>query len=79
MNRKTNAFTAVFMQCGDGYFGFITELAGVNAHGRTLDETRNNLRDIARIAIEEERRHVEALIAGKNVVREAFSLSVASG
>ena len=51
------ALTAVFLKSNHGYVGFIEELPGVNSHGRTIEEAR---------------REAEELIAGKEVVREAF-------
>jgi len=66
------AFTAVFMRMKDGYVGFIEELPLVNSHGRTIDEARQMLVQLARLAFDEERRSSQELIAGKDVVREAF-------
>jgi predicted RNase H-like HicB family nuclease len=66
------AFTAVYFQANSGYVGFIEELPGVNSHGRTLDEARDTLKQLAAVVFDEERRGTEELIAGKEVVRESF-------
>jgi predicted RNase H-like HicB family nuclease len=70
------AFTAVYLETNGGYVGFIEELPGVNSYGRTLDEARDMLTDIAETVFDEERRQAEEMIAGKNVVRESFELAV---
>lgn len=66
------AFTAVFMKSAQGYVGFVEELPGVTTQGRTLEEARENLRAHAALVFDEERALVEEMIAGKDVVREAF-------
>jgi len=66
------AFTAVFVKMKHGYVGFIEELPLVNSHGQTLDEARRMLVKLAALAFDEERRSSQELVAGKDVVREAF-------
>jgi predicted RNase H-like HicB family nuclease len=66
--------TAVYLQTGDGYVGFIEELPGVNAYGHTLEEAREMLRRLAAVVFDEERRGAEEMITGLQVVREAFNL-----
>jgi predicted RNase H-like HicB family nuclease len=70
------AFTAVYRKVNNGYVGFIEELPGVNSHGHTLDETREALKKLAGVVFEEERRETEELIAGKDVVREWFTVPI---
>ncbi|HVB48855.1 MAG TPA: type II toxin-antitoxin system HicB family antitoxin [Burkholderiales bacterium] len=72
MDRGLIAFNAIFLRNGGGYLGFIEELPGVNAHGRTLEEARTNLQRLAEVVFDEERQQAEALIEGKDVVRESF-------
>jgi predicted RNase H-like HicB family nuclease len=66
------AFTAVYLKSDHGYVGFLEELPGLNSSGRTLEEARATLQRLAAVVFEEERREAEALIAGKDVVRESF-------
>jgi predicted RNase H-like HicB family nuclease len=66
------AFTAVYLKSTHGYVGFLEELPGVNSSGRTLDEARATLQRLAAVVFEEERREAEALLVGKDVVRERF-------
>ncbi|OGA68285.1 MAG: hypothetical protein A3G81_02685 [Betaproteobacteria bacterium RIFCSPLOWO2_12_FULL_65_14] len=72
MEQGKLAFTAVYFQANSGYVGFIEELPGVNSHGRTLEEARHTLEQLAAVVFDEERRGTEELIAGKEVVRESF-------
>jgi len=76
MDQPIIAFTAVFLKSADGYVGFIEELPGVNSHGRTLNEARATLRELAGVVFDEARRETEELLAGKDVVREAFFVPV---
>jgi predicted RNase H-like HicB family nuclease len=76
MEQARLAFTAVYLRSSHGYVGFIEELPGVNSHGRTLPEARETLRKLAAVVFDEERRGSEELIAGKDVVREAFVLPI---
>lgn len=76
MDQPILAFTAVFLKSADGYVGFIEEVPGVNSHGRTLNEARMSLRELAGVVFEEARRETDELLAGKNVVREAFFVPV---
>lgn len=77
MDYPVVAFTAVFLKSAHGYTGFIEELPGVNSHGRTLEEARLTLRELAGIAFHEARRESEEQLAGREVVREAFVVPLA--
>lgn len=76
MEHPRIAFTAVYLKAQNGYIGFVEELPGVNSQGRTIEEARANLQRLAEIVFYEERAHAEELIAGKEVVREQFVLSL---
>jgi predicted RNase H-like HicB family nuclease len=77
MDQPVIAFTAVYLKSIHGYTGFIEELPGVNSHGRTLEEARVTLRELAGVAFDEARRESGELLAGKEVVREAFFVRLA--
>ncbi len=55
--------TAVFKKVRGGYVGFVEELPGANTQGRTLGETRANLKEAVALVLEanrilaEEREH----------------------
>ena len=74
MEQPEIAFTAVFLKGRHGYTGFVEELHGVNSQGQTLDEARSNLQRLASVVFDEERALSEALLEGKEVVREEFRI-----
>jgi predicted RNase H-like HicB family nuclease len=77
MEQLRIALTAVFLKVHDGYVGFVEELPGVNSQGRTIEEARRMLQELAAVVFDEERRMAEDLIAGKDVVREPFIVPMA--
>ena len=76
MDQPIVSFTAVYLKGKHGYTGFVEELPGVNSHGVTLDEARQNLVRLATVVFDEERAQAEQLLEGKDVVREQFSVAV---
>ena len=70
------AFTAVFLKAAHGYVGFIEELPQVNSHGRTIDEARRTLQELVALAFDAARQTSRELVAGKEIVREAFIVSL---
>lgn len=67
-----NRFTAVFQQEGGWWIGYVEELPGANTQGRTLEETRQNLKEAVRLIIQANRKLAERELEGKEVVREEF-------
>lgn len=45
-------FTAVYKKTGKWYSGWIEEIPGVNTQGKTLKETRENLKEALELIIE---------------------------
>jgi len=76
MDQPELALTAVFLKGKHGYTGFVEELPGVNSQGQTLEEARDNLQRLAAVVFDEERQQSEAMLAGKEVVREQFRVAV---
>ena len=76
MEQPVIAFTAVYLKARHGYVGFVEELPGVNSHGQTIDEARENLTRLAKVVFDEERARSEELLAGKEVIREQFRVTV---
>jgi len=76
MEQPMVSLTAVFLKDKHGYTGFVEELPGVNSHGQTIDEARSNLQRLAVVVFDEERAQAEELLAGKEVVREHFQVTV---
>ena len=76
MEQPIVSFTAVYLKGKHGYTGFVEELPGVNSHGQTLQEARDNLKRLAVVVFDEERARSAELLAGKDVVREQFQVAV---
>jgi predicted RNase H-like HicB family nuclease len=69
-------FTAVFEQDGDWWVGYLEELPGANTQGRTLAETRENLKDAVRLLIAANRELTRRELQGKTIIREELVVSV---
>jgi predicted RNase H-like HicB family nuclease len=69
-------FTAVFEKDGDLWIGYVEELPGVNTQGRTLDETRENLKDAIIMVIQANRELTQREVEGKEVIREELAVAV---
>ena len=65
-----NRFTAVFEQVGEWWIGYVEELPGANTQGKTLEETRENLKEAVQVIIEANRELARRETVGKRVVRE---------
>lgn len=68
--------TAVFEKVRGGYIGFVEELPGANTQGRTLRETRANLREAVALVLDANRILAEEAVEGKKVIREPLELDV---
>ncbi len=66
--------TAVFQKVEEGYIGFVEELPGANTQGKTLDETRANLKEAVEMTLEANRTLAEENIDTENVIKENFVL-----
>ncbi len=69
-------FTAVFEKVNEGYIGFVEELPGANTQGKTLEETRANLREAVEMVLKANRILSEESLTGKQVVREPLQLDM---
>ena len=76
MDQPVISFTAVYLKGKHGYVGFVEELPGVNSHGQTIEEARENLQRLAVLIFEEERAQSAELLKGKDVVREQFRVTI---
>ena len=57
--------TRVFRRVYDGYIAFVEELPGANTQGRTLRETRSNLREAVSLVLEANRTLAEESAGGE--------------
>ena len=51
LTTQTMKLTAVFKKVRGGYVGFVEELPGANTQGRTLSETRANLKEAVSLVL----------------------------
>jgi predicted RNase H-like HicB family nuclease len=68
--------TAVFKKVREGYIGFVEELPGANTQGRTLTETRANLKEAVALVLEANRTLAEESVGRGKVIREPFEIDV---
>ena len=68
-------FTAIYKKSGKWYLGWIEEIPGVNAQGKTLKETNENLKEALLLILETNRILNKKGIKGK-VIREPLSISL---
>ena len=71
-----NRFTAVFEQVGKWWIGYVEELPGENTQGKTLEETRENLKEAVQLIIEANRELARRETVGRQVVREELLVAV---
>jgi predicted RNase H-like HicB family nuclease len=68
-------FTAVFRKVREGYIGFVEELPGANTQGKTLRETRSNLKAAVRLVLEANRTLAEESATDEDV-REPIEINL---
>jgi predicted RNase H-like HicB family nuclease len=69
-------FTAVYIEAPEGYVAFVEELPGANTQGATLEEARENLQEAVAMVLDANRELAERALAGRQVTREPFALTV---
>ncbi len=69
----STGLTAVIERHGRWYIGYIPEIPGVNTQGRTLKETRENLRDALELILACNRDAAKPIVGGGNEIREPFA------
>jgi len=72
-------FTAVFLKAQHGYVAFIEELPDITSYGETIEAARSALHQLAAVVFDAERENARTLVAGKEVLREAFVMHGAHG
>ncbi len=66
-------FTAVYKKQGKWYIGWIEEVSGVNTQGKTLKETKENLKEALSLILETNR--IFSKTIGGRIIREPITLS----
>jgi predicted RNase H-like HicB family nuclease len=63
-------FTAVYIEAEDGWIvGYVEEIPGAHSQGRTLEETRENLRDALGLMLGDNREQNAEVFKGLRVLR----------
>jgi len=66
--KQSRKFTAVYKKSGRWYSGWIEEIPGVNTQGKTLSETKENLKEALLLILETNR-----LLSRKSEGRSAIT------
>ena len=69
----TQQFTAIYKKRGKWFLGWVEEIPGVNAQGRTLREAKENLKEAVALIIEVNRAMTRKEISGQ-FIREPLKL-----
>ena len=72
MSRK---FTAIYKKSGKWYLGWVEEIPGVNTQGRTLKETKKNLKEALLLILETNKILNKENLKGR-VIIEPISVSI---
>ena len=69
-------FTAVYIKKDGCYVGYVEEITGVNTQGRTLAETKKNLKEALILILETNKRLAHKILRGKAALEEPISIAV---
>jgi len=68
-------FSAVYMKRGKWYIGYVEEIPGVNTQGRTLAETKRNLKE-ALVLVLESNRAIAHREHPRSAIEEPISIAI---
>ena len=68
-------FTAIYKKSGKWYLGWIEEIPGVNTQGRTLRETKENLKEALSLFLGTNRFLIRKEISKGKIIREPLLVS----
>jgi predicted RNase H-like HicB family nuclease len=68
--------TAIYLKHGDWYLGWIEEIPGVNTQGKTLQETKTNLKEALEMVLEVNRTLLKKERPRGKLIRERMSVSL---
>ena len=69
-------FTAIYKKSGKWYLGWIEEIPGVNTQGKTLKETKENLKEAVLLILETNRILSKREARAGGITREPISVSL---
>lgn len=69
-------FTAIYKKSGKWYLGWIEEIPGVNTQGKTLEETKRNLKEALLLVLEANQIINKKELSEGKVIKEQLSVSL---
>jgi predicted RNase H-like HicB family nuclease len=69
-------FTAIYKKSGKWYLGWVEEIPGVNAQGKTLKEAKENLKEALLLILETNQLLSKREVPRGKVIRESLSVSL---
>lgn len=72
--KQSRKFTAVYKKSGRWYAGWIEEIPGVNTQGKTLAETKVNLKEALLLILETNRLLSKKSEGRSSVTRESLAI-----
>ncbi|MBI4547329.1 MAG: type II toxin-antitoxin system HicB family antitoxin [Ignavibacteriae bacterium] len=70
------SFTAVYKKVKNWYVGYVEELPGANTQGKTLKETRENLREAIEMILQANKELMKKEMRGKKMIREKITVEL---
>ena len=68
-------FTAAYVKRGKWYIGCVEEIPGVNTQGKTLAETKRNLKEALELILETNR-DLAKKVVGRRAIKEPISIAI---
>jgi predicted RNase H-like HicB family nuclease len=72
----TMKFSATYEREGEWWIGYVAELPGANAQGRTLEETREYLREAVQLIVEANRELARRAAKEREAIHEDLLVAV---
>jgi predicted RNase H-like HicB family nuclease len=69
-------FTAIYKKSGEWYLGWVEEIPGVNTQGKTLKETKKNLKEALLLILETNRLLNKKEVSRGKIIRQPLSVSL---
>ncbi len=73
---KKRQFTAVYKKSGKWYLGWVEEIPGVNTQGKTLSETKENLKEALLLILETNKLIAVTGSDRRGTIRELLAVSI---
>ena len=70
------SFTAVYKKVKNWYVGYVEELPGANTQGKTLKETRENLREAIELILQANKNLMKKEMRGRKTIREKIAVEL---